>query len=98
MSKKIYPLAHLLRNRDSASAIGRTKSLIIAISTSAPAHRTVAIGTGKARINCNLLHLTPEAVAQKSTKIIIVETSIVHRANITGHEDTNKRARNTKLA
>jgi hypothetical protein len=78
VGKEFNTLTHLLDNGTIAVTEGWTECLIIAIGASSPTQRTVAIGTGKATIESNLLHFATQTVAQERAEIIIIETCIGH--------------------
>ena len=71
MREKRDTLTHLLRDRTVAVTIGRVERLVIAERTTAPPHLAVAVGTGKTRIDGNLLHLAAKDATQITAEFVI---------------------------
>jgi hypothetical protein len=69
--KKTNAFLHLLAYGFMISGVLRTESLIITIRATAPAFASVAIGTGKSRINGNFLHFKRESRLQEPAEILV---------------------------
>ena len=71
MREKGDTLIHLLCYGTIAVTIGRVERLVIAECATTPSHLAIAVGTGKTRIDGNLLHLAAKDATQITAEIVI---------------------------